>query len=361
MRTRLLPLGAAVALAVGLLTAAPAAATFAVESITFPDEDAEFYSPFSGPASIKFTFNGTEKNATFNVRLRPAGGTAIHTDDVFVTPDEPGLFEIERFTWPTLSANSPRTYVVAVYRKGIQVASQSFFLRPRLVTITSTAPNPFFPWIDDGYKDTTNVRFNLAANVDADARVFKPNKAGKCCGALVRNDDLGPLAAGNHHWIWDGRDGGGDNLAKGNYFVRIRADDGVVARALSRATKVAIARTYRATKTKSKMASAYHHVGPVTPLVIGGDCIVYRTNGDLEILCQGGRVSVYWRWGLSPAERIERASSVLDTVERCPRAIRRTGHTKHGSSFTMNENLVGAAGNCLLTTARIVYSYPQAS
>jgi hypothetical protein len=361
MRTRFLPLGAAIALAVGLLTAAPASATYAVESITFPGGDAEFYSPFSGPASIKFTFNGTENNATFQVRLRPAGGTAIHTEDVFVTPDEPELFEVERFSWPALSVNGPRTYVVAVYRQGTQVASQSFFLRPRLVTITSAAPNPFFPWIEDGYKDSTNVRFTLASGATAEGRVFKPNRAGTCCGALVRNADLGPRPAGDNNWIWDGRDGGGGNLAKGDYFVRIRADDGVASPALSKATKVAIARTYRATATKSKKASAYHHVGPVTSLVLGGDCIVYRSNGDLQILCQGGRVSVFWRWGLSPAERIQRASFVLDTVEGCPRSIRRNGHTKHGSSFTMNEDLVGAAGDCRLATARITYTYPRPS
>jgi len=52
---------------------------------------------------------------------------------------------------------------------------------------------------------------------------------------------------------------------------------------------------------------------------------------------------------------------VLDTVEGCPRSIRRTGHTKHGSSFTMNEDLAGASGDCRLVTARITYSYPKAS
>jgi hypothetical protein len=361
MRTRFLPLGAAIALAVGLLTAPPAAASYGVESITFPSGDAEFYSPFSGPASIKFTFNGTENDATFQVRLRPAGGTAIHTEDVFVDADDPNGFKVKTFKWPAISVNGAKTYVVAVYRNGAHLASESFFLHPHLVKITGVGPNPFFPWIDDGYKDTTNVGFNLAADSDAQARVFRPNRAGTCCGALVRNADLGPLTAGSHDWNWDGRDGSGANLAKGDYFVRIRADDGVVAPALSRATKVAIARTYRATATKSKTASAYHHVGPVTSLVIGGDCIVYRSNGDLQILCQGGRVSVYWRWGLSPAERIQRASFVLDTVEGCPRSIRRTGHTKHGSSFTMNEDLVGAAGDCRLATARITYTYPRPS
>ena len=92
MRTRILTLGAAMAVAIGLLTATPAAATYAVESrITFPGTNSEFYSPFSGPASIKFSFAGGESNATFNIRLRPAGGAAIHTKDVFVTAADPDL------------------------------------------------------------------------------------------------------------------------------------------------------------------------------------------------------------------------------------------------------------------------------
>jgi hypothetical protein len=360
MRARFLTLGMAMALAAGLLTATPAAATY-LANISFPSPTAEFYSPFNGPATIEFTFDGTEADATFSLRLRPEGSTSIHTESVFVDADAPSGTKTVQFDWPALSVNNQRTYEVAVYQNGAFVQSESFLLRPRLVTITSVTPNPFFPWIDDLYKDETHVRFALAADAAAEARVYRPKTTGKCCGALVRNDGLVNLSAGNNSWDWDGRNNNGDNLAKGNYFVRIWADDGSVAPVLSKAAKVAIARTYRATKTKSKTASAYHHVGPVTPLVLGGGCIVFRSNGNLQILCQGARVSVFWRWGLSSVERIERASFVLDTVEGCPRSIRRTGHTKHGSSFTMNEDLAGASGDCRLVTARITYSYPKAS
>src|SRR5918999_859479 len=360
MRTRFLPLGAAIALAVGLLTAAPAAATYTA-SISFPGGNTEFYSPFAGPASIRFDFDAGDPSRVFRVRVRPVGSTAFKIRYFSVNPSTQPSPQIRQVSWGGLVTASDKPYEVVVDPDGQpSIAQASFILRPRLVSITSVRPNPFFPWIDDGYKDTANVGFNLAADSAAQTRVFRPNSAGTCCGALVRVDDLS-LTAGNHNWIWDGRDGGGDNLAKGDYFVRIRADDGIVAPALSKASKVAIARTYRTTATKSKTASAYHHVGPVTPLVIGGDCIVHRNNGNLQVLCQGGRVTVYWRWGLAPAERIQRASFVLDTVQGCPRSIRRTGHTTHGSTFTMNEDLVGAAGDCRLATARITYSYPRAS
>ena len=55
-----------------------------------------------------------------------------------------------QFDWPALSVNNQRTYEVAVYQNGAFVQSESFLLRPRLVTITSVSPTPFFPWIDDG-------------------------------------------------------------------------------------------------------------------------------------------------------------------------------------------------------------------
>jgi hypothetical protein len=83
MRTRSLPVGAAIALAISLLTALPASAAIDVQSITFPGNESEFYSPFDGPATITFSFAGGENNATFNVRLRPAGGTAVYQEDVF--------------------------------------------------------------------------------------------------------------------------------------------------------------------------------------------------------------------------------------------------------------------------------------
>jgi hypothetical protein len=361
MRTRFLTVGIAMALGAGLLTASPAAASHTV-LIEFPGGSGEFYSPFSGPATIRFTIDPTDFDATFSLRLRPAGGTAVHTETAFVDAQDADGTKVVAFDWPAVLVNNPRTYEVVVYRSGGPlVQSESFLLRPRLVTITSVSPTPFFPWIDDLYKDETHVRLALAADAAAEARVYRPKTTGKCCGALVRNDGLGNLSAGDNSWDWDGRNNNGDNLAKGNYFVRVLADDGSVAPVLSKATKVAIARTYRATKTKSKTASAYHHVGPVTPLVLGGGCIVFGSNGNLQVLCQGARVSVYWGWGLSSVERIERASFVLDTVEGCPRSIRRTRHTKHVSSFTMNEDLVGASGDCHLVTAKITYSYPKAS
>ena len=116
------------ALVLGFLTANPAVAAYAVESITFPAGVSEFYSPFSGPASIRFTFDGSENDATFNLRIRPQGGSVVHSENVLVDADDPNGFQIKTFNWPALSVNAPRTYVVAVYRNDVLVTSESFQL-----------------------------------------------------------------------------------------------------------------------------------------------------------------------------------------------------------------------------------------
>jgi hypothetical protein len=84
-------------------------------------------------------------------------------------------------------------------------------------------------------------------------------------------------------------------------------------------------------------------------------------NGNLRVLCQGGKVSVYWRWALSSDERIVSAGVVVETTQDCPSSIRSTGHSVHESTFTMTEDLAGALGDCRLVTTKIKYSYPKQS
>jgi hypothetical protein len=364
MRTRILAAATTLALAIGLLSALPATAAYTVEDITFPGGAAEFYSPFGGPAAIEFGFLGSEPNATFNVRIRPAGGSAIHQKDVFVTPDEPGGTETEMFSWPPISVNSPRTYVVAVYRFGNQIASQSFFLHPRLVRITDITPDPFFPWVDDGYRDTTAVKFRLESAADAEARIFKANTAGTCCGALILDQDLGHRSAGLNTWNWNGQGegehGAAGNRPKGKYFVKIRGDDGVIAPTLSKPFMVRIERTYRATATKSKPGTQFARTTE-SALVRGGDCFVHAQGGYLQVDCHGAKMSVFYRWGLTSVQRIEKASFVIDNSQsECGTARRKPGHTTHESFLTVTDAVSGIT-SCRIVTAKITYSFPKQS
>jgi hypothetical protein len=366
MRTRSLAVGAAVALALGLLTALPASAAYQDPLIEFPGGTSVFYSPFSGPATVTFTFDADTNDATFELRLRRVGGPVIRTKEVFIDPDTMASPREVTFPWPALSVGSAKTYQVAVYRGGnLQGSPESFQVLPPLVSITGAKPNPFLPWIDDDIKDETRISYALEAPSDPTiVRVFAADSHGKCCGPLVFEQDDGAHPSGVNQYEWNGRtqEAGGSLLPKGDYFVKILAEDPSAVVDVSKPFKVTIVRTYRAVKTKTKPARDYHHRSASTPIVIGGGCFVMEEAGDLRILCQGGRVSVYWRWGLGPSQRIERASVVLDTqAGSCPSSIRRSGHTKHESSFTVNEDLDGASGDCYIATAKITYSYLQAS
>jgi hypothetical protein len=359
MRTRFLSLGAALALALALLTATPAAAAYTVDAITFPDGTSTFYSPFSGPATVTFSWDVDSSDATFELRLRPLGGSAIHKEPVFIDPDTHSSPREVRFSWPRLSVASARTYQVAVYRNNVlQGQPESFQLRPPLTSITGATPNTFFPWVDDGYRDTTHVRFTLAEDADVEARVFRPKSTGACCGSLVRDETLGPLPAGGNEWMWDGRGEGGfaGNLPKGSYFVRIWADDGTLPAAISKPIEVTIARTYRASATRTKAGTAYHHTTEAS-LVRGGDCFVHAQGGFLQVDCHGGRMTVSYRWGLSSAQRIENASFAIDDPNNeCGPARRRTSRSKHESSITVTDSVSGIT-SCRVVTARITYSF----
>lgn len=361
MWRRSLAVLAAIVLAFASAGSVPAAAAHAV-TITFPPPVADYYSPFGGPATITIAVDPGDTDEIFTARLRPSGGAVIASTSIAVLNEDVDGLVTKSFTWPALSVPTLTQYDVTVSRDGAPVATESFFLRPRLVRLTGVAPNPFFPWIDDGYKDTTTVTFDLEAPADAAAHVFRPRSNGKCCGSRVLIEDIGSLDAGTNVWDWDGRDQGGSNLAAGDHFVKIRADDGTRTPATSRPWKVTIRRSYRATATRSKLARAYHHVGSSSSIVLGGGCLIYVSGGNLHVLCQGGKISVSWRWALDDDERIVSQRFGLESsTQDCPRSIRSTAHTKHGSSFTVAEDLPGSRALCTLSTAKITYSYPVRS
>jgi flagellar hook capping protein FlgD len=357
MRKRVLALGTVLGLTLAVLSAVPAHAAFAA-TITFPNGASEFYSPFSGPATIQITFNGSEPDTTFSVRIRPAGGTSIHTESHFVDADgvSPNTFN---FDWPALTVTSPKTYEVVVYNGGTLVANEGFQLKPRLVTITGASPNPFLPWIDDGIKDTTNVHFNLASDAGAEARVFKAKTGGGCCGVQVLTDNLGNLSSGANTWNWDGRDDGHNNLAKGDYYVKIWADDGTLPPAISKPWRVTIARTYLKGSTVEKNGIAYHHTGPVTSYRRGGNCFVTKdeTDKDLWITCLSASFTVYWRWAVPAGSKLQKASFVFIKVSSS------ICNAKKGITRTDSYLKVGGVGQfrCRIDKARATYGVPTAS
>ena len=358
MRKRI-SLGIAAALLVGVLGAAPASASYAVDSITFPGGHAEFYSPFTGPATITFSFQDTDPDATFEIRLRPLGGAKIHSKTVLIDPDTQSSPRAVNFAWPALSVTSAKTYQVAVYRGGVlQGSPESFLVRPKLVSINSIKPNPFLPLIDDGVKDNTRVTFTLQENADAEARVYRAKSNGTCCGTLIRTDALNNLGAGSNDWVWDGKTDGSAEAGLGSYFVRIWADDGVVAPSVSAPKKVTIGRYNRVTATLQKSATAYHHVGPVTSYLRGGNCFLTNAQTDLWITCLHAQFTIYWRWNLPNGGRIEGQSWTFIPVsgDICKYT---KGHTTTDS--WMRAGATSGQVRCRIDLAKVTYSYLKAS
>ena len=179
---------------------------------------------------------------------------------------------------------------------------------------------------------------------------------------MIRDEQLGSLAAGPNHWNWDGQGEGGfaGNRPAGNYFVKIWADDGTLPPAISRPKKVSIVRNYRATAIKTKPGTAYHHTTE-SALVRGGDCFVHAQGGYLQVDCHGGKMSVFYRWGLGSAQRIESASFVIDNANsECGPSRRSVGHSSHESFLTVTDSVSGIT-SCRIVTAKITYSYLEAS
>jgi hypothetical protein len=130
--------------------------------------------------------------------------------------------------------------------------------------------------------------------------------------------------------------------------------------AISKPKKVSIVRSYRATAIKTKPGTSYHHTTE-TALVRGGDCFLHNQGSFLQIDCHGGRMTVYYRWGLDGDERIEAASFVMDDPNNeCGPARRSTGHSTHDSFITVTDTVSGIT-SCHVVTAKINYSYLKLS
>jgi len=318
------------------------------------------YSPYGGPATIVFTFDEDDPATIFTIRLRRPGHGVIKEQDHLVDPGATTSPHEVRLAWRDISVGTPTEFVVDVRRpNGNLVAAETFTIRPPLVSEVSASPATFYPVVVDGYRDTTDIRFSLAADsVDTSVTVYEPDDFGRCCGAPVRSADLGPLAKGRRAWTWDGTDDGSALAPTGRYFVRVTATDADAVSETSRAARVELTTgTIRLTATKRKDGSAYAKLADEQPNEIG-DCIVTRDKaaGTTSVLCANALISVVWRWNLDPGERIESVSFAIDGgYYGCHRKKR----------FTKTDAILRVisppTSTCTISEARIRYSYPVAA
>lgn len=84
------------------------------------------------------------------------------------------------------------------------------------VILDQNAPNPFNP--------TTTIRFRTAAPGPVSLEVYS------IAGQLVRRLMDGPVGAGSHEVVWDGRNGQGLGMPSGIYFYRLTSADQSIVR-----------------------------------------------------------------------------------------------------------------------------------
>ena len=360
MRKRSIPLVLAATVLIGLLTAPAAHASFLVSSILFPHGAVTFYSGFTGPATIRFTFNdftaaqmGTDPTTTFQLRLREQGGPNVHTQNVTITPSTQISPRDVSFSWPALQTNAQKKYEVAVYQGTTQKRVRAFTLKPYLVKITSISPNPFFPTIDDGFKDTTRIEYHLAANSNPVEVIIKSGTT------ELAHQTRPNLVAGDYFYVWDGENAANIVQPEGVYTVIVQATDSGQVPGQSQ-SNVTLDRFFPATGSKVQEGSAFHHRDPTVVLAAGGSCSLARltTPKDLRINCTNARVRVYWRWTLNePDAAIQTQTFNLVAVPgyTCGATTGRTGNDTWIQ--------VGAVGQrrCRVDKARITYTFTDES
>ena len=345
----------ALILLAGILAAPPAFASINA-IVQLPSGTA--YSPYGGPASVTFVFPPGELAAIFTVRLRQPGHAAIKERDYFVEPDTQSSPYQVNFSWGSLSVSKPTDYVIDVRPQGgSAITSTPFTLLPPLVSELSAAPSPFYPLVQDGYKDDTKIGFSLAADaLDTVVHVFRDDAFGRCCGSEIRTEDLGSLAAGAHRWTWDGTANNFSAAPKGTYFAKVEATDTDANSTVSKPQKVVITRGWiRLRATKEKQGRTYARTADEQDTALGGNCNVTRnaTTHAADITCANANISVIWTWGLKAKERIESVSFVIDGgVWGCHKA---ESHTVTQSVLRVHSP---PTSTCRVMKAKITYSYP---
>ncbi len=163
--------------------------------------------------------------------LDPEGRRADHADLAF-SPDGGQTWSLlaravtgNAYAW-TLPGVPTGSALVRVYvydeqgAMGYDTSDGPFTIRPSIsgveteegfspteYALRQNAPNPFNP--------ATTIRFDMPVKGKTVVRVFGID------GRLVREWSLGVLPPGRHRLRWDGRDGGGGEIASGVYFCRI--------------------------------------------------------------------------------------------------------------------------------------------
>lgn len=221
-----------------------------------------------------------------SVTEQSAGGSRILDETVHVDDTTPSTFSYT--VYPVQSG----VHAVEVDTAGQAdaLATRSFTAIAKKTTLTHSArPSTFYPYVKDGYRDTTVVGYRVYGRVRTQALVYGPN-------GLVRSVDLGFKGDSSewasdgmdYSWAWNGRNNAGSLVPSGkSYSIVIKTTETVNGQpyASQVSSSATVARGYR-TLSVSKSRDGYDNSSQAR-----SGCDIHRaywTDSDLFLDCWGG-------------------------------------------------------------------------
>jgi hypothetical protein len=173
----------------------------------------------------------------------------------------------------------------AIDQWGHRLGTVSFTVKNLSITGADTAPDPFYPLVRDGYRDTT--RLTWVQSLSGKATVTIRNH-----GALA----LGPRGAGQHYWVWNGSTPGGNSLRAGTYYLQVAVVDQYGVRARSPWVAVHIATGWRKVSRTTAQAGNSADGSKIWHKPCGF-LRNYFQRGDAVVVCDtGGKAALFYRF-----------------------------------------------------------------
>jgi len=179
-------------------------------------DDGTLLPGFPVPTDLEIFSTATAGDLDGDGDIEIAFGSYDQTVNVldFDGPSTPAAYE-----WPTFAGNDYRTSVYGEPGPG-QTDAGATLPEVLHLALLGSGPNPF--------RGATTIGFAVPAQGSARLQVFNVT------GRLVRTLVSGPIAAGHHTTVWDGRDDSGRDVAAGIYFYRLQSGEGADVRKVVR-------------------------------------------------------------------------------------------------------------------------------
>jgi hypothetical protein len=216
---------------------------------------------------------------SLTLELRRSGVQVFHADGL------PAAASPVTAAFPSLRDGSYQANVIDEW--GTVLDTLSFTVKDLNVTGADASPDPFYPLVRDGYRDTTKLTWtqSLAGAVSVTVKnhgTFHP----------------GSFSPGQHGWRWSGKTAAGGKLPPGLYYLRVTVVDKHGARASSPWVAVHIATGWMTvSKSMSQLGSSID--GTKVWSKPCGFARNYYQQGDAVVACgAGGKAALFYEFAV---------------------------------------------------------------